>query len=77
MADLEIGLRDSPATLGLFLNLVGEDASTELPQQSPRIEFDWNGTDTALVTYTKTVVVDAGKARQYLADATSPTGLLP
>lgn len=51
-----------------FLELVGEFDDTMLPEQTPSIEFDWNGKGEALITYRKMVVVDAAKALEDLAD---------
>lgn len=36
-----------------FLELVGEFDDTMLPEQTPSIEFDWNGKGEALITYRK------------------------
>lgn len=52
-----------------FLELVGEFDDTMLPEQTPSIEFDWNGKGEALITYRKMVVVDAAKAKEWIDGA--------
>ena len=57
-----------------FLELVGEFDDTMLPEQTPSIEFDWNGKGEALITYRKMVVVDAAKAKEWIDGACQRAG---